>query len=136
MARILLSVYLFLFFNVYAVAGLNISIPDTSVNTSPSGFVYTENKLTIQNGTLSITMQGAPASGLTVPKVVVLRDFSTVRHSSLNWGDTWNLIIASGNYRIIALPVSDGANFYVASSIFISVPPGGVVNQLINYHLM
>jgi hypothetical protein len=136
MVRILLSVCFFLFFYTTAIAGLNITIPNSSINTQQSSFAYDEQQQTIQNGTLSITMQNAPAGGLSIPRVLVLRDFSAMYHNSVNWGGNWSLTIPSGNYSIIPLPASDGTNFYVANSNFVSVPPGGLTTQLITYRLI
>ncbi|HAT1864013.1 TPA: hypothetical protein KKX76_003213 [Legionella pneumophila] len=126
MIRILLTVCFSLLFNVLAAAAMNSSIPQSST-TGPSIFV---------NGTLSITVDAAPAVGLPAPKILVMRGFVTVYQKDVNWGDTWNLNIPSGNYKIFPLPVSDGTDFYIANSIFVSVPPNTTVNSLITYHIV
>lgn len=128
MLKILLSICLFSIFNTLSFASLN--------DTSQKGVGYDGKLSTFQNGTLSITVDAAPAGGLPAPKILVLRGFVVAYYNTVNWGDTWNLIVPSANYRIHPLPVSDGTNFYVASSDFVSVPPGGMASRLITYHLL
>lgn len=89
----------------------------------------------VQNGTLSITVDPAPAVGLPAPKILVIRGFVSVYQREVNWGDTWVLNIPEGNYRIHPLPVSNGSDFYLANSIFVFVPPNAPVNALVSYHL-
>lgn len=124
MIRILLSICFSLMFNALAAAAMNSSIPQSST-TGPSIFV---------NGTLSITVDSAPAVGLTAPRIMVMQGFISVYQRDVNWGDTWNLTIPSGNYKIFPLPVSDGTDFYMANSVFVFVPPNVTVNSLITYH--
>lgn len=86
------------------------------------------------NGTLSITVDAAPAPGLPAPKILVMRGFLTVYHNNVNWGDTWTISVPAADYRIIPLPVSDGTNFYTGDTIFVTVPPSTLVTKLITYH--
>lgn len=120
MIRILLLVILLLY-HTLSIAGLVSSNAERSTRI---------------DGVLAITMQSAPASGLAIPKVVVLRGFIGVYYNYVNWGDTWNLIVPSGNYRIISLPVSGGSDIYVSTPLLVYVPPGGSVNPLITYHVI
>ncbi|MDP1603497.1 MAG: hypothetical protein Q8M03_09560 [Legionella sp.] len=122
MIRIIVSICFSLLFNTLAAAGINQSPANV-----PGMFV---------NGTLSITVDAAPAGGLPAPKILVMQGFITVYHRDVNWGDTWNLNIPSGNYKIFPLPVSDGTDFYVASSSFVTVPPNGTVNSLVTYNII
>lgn len=128
MIRVLLSICLFSFFNTLGFAGLN--------DASQKGIGYDGKLSTFQNGTLSITIDAAPAPGLSIPNILVLRGFFAAYHNAVNWGDTWNLVVPSGNYRIHPLPVSNGTNFYLTNSIFVFVPPGSTVNRLITYHIV
>lgn len=89
----------------------------------------------LANGTLSITMDSEPAAGLPAPKVTVLGHF-IVFHNTVDWNTNWNLVVPSGNYRIIPHPVTDGTNVYVANTAIVFVPSGGLVNHLITYHLL
>ena len=70
MIRILLSVCFSLMFNI-ASAGMNSSIPQSSL------FV---------NGTLSITVDSAPAVGLPSPRIMVMQGFISVYQRDVNWG--------------------------------------------------
>lgn len=118
-----------MFFNVQcsAVAGTNHSAA------SPTPTIISQISV---NGTLSITVNAAPAPGLPAPKILVMQNFVTLYQQTVNWGGTWNLVVPSGNYKIHPLPVSDGTNFYLANSAFIFVPPNDTANTLITYNIV
>lgn len=122
MMRALLFACFSLMLNALAAAGMNSSIPQSST-IGP-------------NGTLSITVNAAPAVGLAAPKILVMHGFVTVYQKEVNWGDTWNLTIPSGNYKIHPLPVSNGSDFYTANPVFAFVPPNTTVNSMINYPIV
>lgn len=82
---------------------------------------------------LSIVMQAAPASGLRIPRVMVVRNFK-VYHNIVNFGDTWTLTVISGIYKIMPLPVSDGTDYYFSDSVTVFLPPGGSINYPVTYH--
>jgi hypothetical protein len=128
MIRILLSAC-FLLLNTLAIASPDISIVNSVANL-PS------KQHTLTNGTLSIIMQSAPAGGLSIPRVLVLHHFIAAYKNNLNWGDTWDLSVPAGDYKIFPLPVSDGTNLYVANSMFVSVPPSVTVSRSITYQLL
>lgn len=120
MIRIFLSVCFLFMFNALAVAGV-----DSSSTNVPSIF---------SNGTLAITVNSAPAVGLPAPKIVVMLGFISVYQNAVNWGDTWNLTLPSGSYRIHPLPVSNGTNLYMANSSYVFVPPNNTASKLITYN--
>lgn len=127
MIRIVISLCFSIMFSAFATAGVNSVIPQSSTN-APS---------LLANGTLSITVGAAPAVGLPAPKIFVMHHFVTVYQKDVNWGDTWNLAIPSGNYKTYSLPVSsNGTDFYIEKSAFAFVPSSGVVNSLITYHII
>ena len=132
MIKMPLSVCCWLLCNtVAAAAGLNDFILNQSLHIQQNRFAIQAE----QQGVLSITMQAAPVAGLPIPKVLVLRDFHTMMRVNLNWGDTINLTVPSGGYRIINLPVSDGTDIYVADSLFASVLTNTNTSKLIGYHI-
>ena len=85
------------------------------------------------DGTLSITMAAAPAVGVSIPRIMVMRSFTNARHFTLNWGDNWMQSMPSGNYKILPFLVRNGRSYYRAPSRMVIVPPAGVANVLITY---
>lgn len=128
MIRAFLFASLVFFFNTLCFADLNVGAEKLFANDSKAA--------TLADGTLSITVDAAPAPGLSIPKIIVIRGFVAVYENNVNWGDTWNLVVPSATYRIMPLPVTNGTNFYAANSVIVFVPPSTVVNRLITYHIV
>jgi hypothetical protein len=86
------------------------------------------------DGTLAITMTAAPVGGLSTPRIMVIHGYERVIHNTLAWGGIWSQSLPSGKYRVMPMPVHGGASFYVADSMIVTVPPGGIASPSISYH--
>lgn len=88
----------------------------------PSGF-----------GSIAITLQSAPASGVPNPQITV-QGMNTTLQQVVNWGSQWVLNnLVPGSYTITAVPVDNGQQFFQAPALNVNVTDQGTTPALVKY---